>query len=310
MPAVILTPNEKEFYRRECVLSESQAADAWKKKYGNKLETYDALYKHIPGMQRCIAGIDTQEGLRCVESGGLKAAPRPRSVTVTEMSAKSFLNRPKTAKQTVGYGGLGVHSDYIVPPRAANTIYERDYCVTLDEFKPQIRGINMTKTSIDGPWRRPGDGTMAVIPTKWQFPPGTKQPEGLLVRSELRQLRLAKEEAKQKANESHKKLNTQNEIQSLHRINPLKLQTCTDKVTMPDVKQSSKSPEQRVFVRPPRPAQSRSWGPADNTAPKGWYKTDVGPAKIVVLPGRQSVLNTPQTRLNVLKRRMSLVNLS
>ena len=29
--------------RRECVLSESQAADTWKKKYGNKLETYDAV---------------------------------------------------------------------------------------------------------------------------------------------------------------------------------------------------------------------------------------------------------------------------
>ena len=66
-------------------------------------------------MQRCIAGIDTQEGLRYVESGGLKAPPRPKSVTVTQMSAKSFLNRPKTAKQKVGFGGLGVHSDYLKP---------------------------------------------------------------------------------------------------------------------------------------------------------------------------------------------------
>lgn len=36
----------------------------------------------------------------------------------------------------------------------------------LGDFDPHIRGINMTKTSVDGPWRRPGDGTMAVIPTK------------------------------------------------------------------------------------------------------------------------------------------------
>lgn len=34
---------------------------------------------------------------------------------------------------------------------------------------------------------------------RWQFPSGTKQPEGHLVRSELRKLRLAKEEAESKA---------------------------------------------------------------------------------------------------------------
>jgi len=51
-------------------------------------------------------------------------------------------------------------------PRAAGTVYESDYCVRLDEFRPRINGITMTKTSVDGSWRRPGDGTMAVIPTK------------------------------------------------------------------------------------------------------------------------------------------------
>ena len=50
--------------------------------------------------------------------------------------------------------------------RAADTIYERDYCVKIDDFKPDIRGVNKTKTSVDGPWRKPGQGTMAVIPTK------------------------------------------------------------------------------------------------------------------------------------------------
>ena len=73
------------------------------------------LYKHIPGMQRCIAGINTLEGLHYVESGGLKAEPRAKSVTVHEMSQKSYVNRPKSAAQKVGYGGLGVHSDFIEP---------------------------------------------------------------------------------------------------------------------------------------------------------------------------------------------------
>ena len=51
-------------------------------------------------------------------------------------------------------------------PRGADTIYETDYCVKLDDFTPEIRGVNMTKSTINGPWRKPTDGTMAVFPTK------------------------------------------------------------------------------------------------------------------------------------------------
>ena len=64
-------------------------------------------------MQRCISGIDAIEGLHYVETGGLTANPRPKSVTVHEMSQKSYVSRPKSGSQKVGYGGLGVHSDYI-----------------------------------------------------------------------------------------------------------------------------------------------------------------------------------------------------
>lgn len=73
------------------------------------------LYTHIPSMQRCIAGIDTQEGLQYVESGGLKAPPRPSTKSSVEMSDKSYVDRPKSGHQNVGIGGLGVMSDYIEP---------------------------------------------------------------------------------------------------------------------------------------------------------------------------------------------------
>ena len=45
------------------------------------------------------------------------------------------------------------------------------------------------------------------------------------------------------------------------------------------------SSRQRGIIRPASPAQSRSWAPADNQAPRGWYKTDPGPAKLIVIPG-------------------------
>jgi len=68
-------------------------------------------------MQRCIAGIDTREGLDYVENGSLgvvKERPPPRREEL-EYSQKMLLNRPKTAKQKVGYGGLGPLADPIVP---------------------------------------------------------------------------------------------------------------------------------------------------------------------------------------------------
>ncbi|XP_067939279.1 uncharacterized protein [Watersipora subatra] len=310
MPAVQLTPNEKEFYRRECVTNENTAAETWKKHYSDRLSSYDALYKHIPSMQRCISGINTVEGLEFVETGGLKAEPRPKSVTVHEMSQKSYLNRPKSGSQKVGYGGLGVHSDYIDPSRAADTIYERDYCVRLDEFRPHIRGVNKTKTSLDGPWRKPGEGTMAVIPTKWQFPHGVKQPEGFLVRSELRKLRLEKEENERKL----AKLAAEAQIRKAKSSHELKkdpmLKSCFESTNgksshmqQPPLR-SQEVPEKRSMMRVRRPVHSRSWAPTDNRAPHGWYKTATGPAKLVAVPGGSTVLNTPQARLNVLKRRL------
>lgn len=45
----------------------------------------------------------------------------------------------------------------------------------------------------------------------------------------------------------------------------------------------------RVLVRGGRPSQSRSWAPVDNTAPRGWYKIDVGPGKLHQEPGRPTI---------------------
>lgn len=66
-------------------------------------------------MQRCIAGIDTQEGLEYVESGGLTAPPRSKVISTVEMSDKSYVDRPKSGHQQVGVGGLGSMSDFIQP---------------------------------------------------------------------------------------------------------------------------------------------------------------------------------------------------
>lgn len=57
----------------------------------------------------------------------------------------------------------------------------------------------------------------------------------------------------------------------------------------PEKSPSALKVARRDFVRKRRPAHSRSWAPAEDTAPKGWYKTDVGPANLRTLPGKRPV---------------------